>query len=123
MFANNPDIRRTVPGLLEVYPVKNYGAIEIGVHEFCHTENGKPNCGTFKFAHVWRYADGRWTVARVVSYGHALVAPAPSSRTVRARSLRLRLCRVPTPPAAARCAARSPSDLVVRDTFAAERDK
>jgi ketosteroid isomerase-like protein len=71
VFANNPDIRRAlVPGSLEVYPVKNYGAIEIGAHEFCHTENGKPDCGTFNFVHVWRYADGRWTVARVVSYGH-----------------------------------------------------
>ena len=71
VFANNHDIRRTlVPGSLEVYPIKNYGAIEIGAHEFCHTENGKPDCGTFKFVQVWRYADARWTVARVVSYGH-----------------------------------------------------
>ena len=71
VFANNPDIRRTLlPGSLEVYPIRNYGAIEIGKHEFCHTENGKPDCGSFKFVHVWRYADGRWKVARVVSYGH-----------------------------------------------------
>ena len=71
VFANNKDIRRTlVPGSLEVYPIKDYGAIEIGAHEFCHTENGKPDCGTFKFVQVWRYADGSWKIARVVSYGH-----------------------------------------------------
>ena len=71
VFANNKDIRRDlVDGTLEVYPVKGYGAIEIGAHRFCHTENGKPDCGTFKFMQLWRYKDGAWQVTRDVSYGH-----------------------------------------------------
>ena len=71
VFANNKDIRRElVDGSLEVYPIKGYGAIEIGSHRFCHTENGKPDCGTFRFLQIWRFKDGAWKVTRDVSYGH-----------------------------------------------------
>ena len=71
VFANNKDIRRDlVDGSLEVYPIKDYGAIEIGAHRFCHTENGKVDCGTFQFMQIWRLKDGVWKVSREVSYGH-----------------------------------------------------
>jgi len=71
VFANNRDIRRElVAGSLEVYPIKGFGAIEIGAHRFCHTENGAADCGTFRFLQVWRLADGAWKVSRTVSYGH-----------------------------------------------------
>jgi hypothetical protein len=63
-------IRTLVQGSLEVYPIKNYGAIQIGSHQFCHPENGKQDCGTFKFVHIWKYADGQWKITRVVSYDH-----------------------------------------------------
>ena len=71
VFAGNQDIRRDlVDGSLEVYPIKGYGAIQIGAHRFCHPERGKPDCGTFRFVHVWRLAAGAWQVTRAVSYGH-----------------------------------------------------
>jgi hypothetical protein len=71
MFAQPAHIRRDlVPGSLEVYPVKNYGAIEAGSHRFCHTENGKEDCGTFKFVHIWRSTKAGWKITRVVSYAH-----------------------------------------------------
>ena len=71
MFASTPDIRRDlVKGSLEVYPVKDYGAMEIGEHRFCHKENGKDDCGTFKFAMVWRKSGDSWKISRVLSYGH-----------------------------------------------------
>ena len=48
MLASVPDIRRElVKDSLEVYPIKDYGAIEIGVHRFCHKEDGKEECGSF----------------------------------------------------------------------------
>ena len=53
-----------------MYPLPGYGAIEIGTHEFCHEENGKTDCGTFKFLHVWQKQDGKWQVTRVMSYDH-----------------------------------------------------
>jgi ketosteroid isomerase-like protein len=71
LFANTPDIRRDlVKGSLEVYPIKDHGAIEIGEHRFCHKETNKDDCGTFKFAMVWRKAGDSWKISRVISYGH-----------------------------------------------------
>ena len=71
LFASSPDIKRElVNGTLEVYPIKDYGAIEIGMHRFCHTENGKEECGSFKFVHVWRKTGDDWKISRVISYGH-----------------------------------------------------
>jgi hypothetical protein len=63
-------VRTLIPGSLEVYPINGYGVIQIGSHQFCHPENGKQDCGTFKFVHIWKYADGQWKITRVVSYDH-----------------------------------------------------
>ena len=61
--------RKLVAGSLEVYPLKGYGAVEIGVHRFYHP--GDPsNIGEAKFVHLWQYKDGTWKVARVISYDH-----------------------------------------------------
>lgn len=71
LFANAGDLRRDlVIESSEVYPIKDFGAIQTGQHRFCHTENGKADCNVFKFLHVWKQHDGSWTVVRVVSYGH-----------------------------------------------------
>jgi ketosteroid isomerase-like protein len=71
LFAQTPDITRTlVPGSLEVYPVKEYGAMHIGINRFCHVENGRDDCGNSKFAMVWQQQGGTWKITRVLSYGH-----------------------------------------------------
>jgi hypothetical protein len=71
MFHQATRIRRMlVRGSLDVYPIKNYGAIEVGSHRFCHEEKGKTECGTFKFLHVWRKAGNSWQLSRIVSYAH-----------------------------------------------------
>jgi len=71
LFAQGNKMRRKlVEGSLEVYPIKDYGAIEMGAHQFCHLENGKEECGTFRFVHLWRRGDGAWKISRVVSYAH-----------------------------------------------------
>ena len=67
---NSPLRRELVKGSLEVYPIPGYGAMEIGAHTFCHIENGKQDCGTFKFVHIWQKKNGEWKITRVVSYGH-----------------------------------------------------
>ena len=53
-----------------VYPMGEAGAIQKGEHTFCHLENGKDDCGTFEFVHVWLREENRWRLARVVSFGH-----------------------------------------------------
>jgi ketosteroid isomerase-like protein len=72
LFAQSPDITRTlVPGTLEVYPVKNYGAMHIATQRFCHMENGREDCGNSKFVMVWQQQQGgTWKITRVVSYDH-----------------------------------------------------
>jgi hypothetical protein len=62
--------RELVKGSLEVHPIKDYGAIQIGSHQFKHMENGKLEIGTFKFLMIWQKKDGQWRISRVVSYDH-----------------------------------------------------
>lgn len=62
--------RELIEDSLEVYPIKDYGAIQVGRHTFCHLENGVNDCGTFEFLHIWRRTDEGWRIARVVSYDH-----------------------------------------------------
>jgi ketosteroid isomerase-like protein len=62
--------RKLVPGSMEVYPIKDYGAIETGHHTFSHVENGQPQVSTFKFMQIWQKKDGVWRVTREITYGH-----------------------------------------------------
>jgi hypothetical protein len=49
-FKKESKLTRTlVKGSLEVHPIKDYGAIEIGSHQFTHLENGKEEIATYKF--------------------------------------------------------------------------
>jgi Domain of unknown function (DUF4440) len=61
--------RQLVPGSLEVYPLKGYGAVEIGVHRFSHP-NEPGNLGEAKFIHIWQLQNGVWKVTRVISFNH-----------------------------------------------------
>lgn len=64
--------RELVEGSLEVFPIKDFGAIEIGSHRFYYTEKGKEEKldGTFKFVHIWKNVNGNWKMCRVISYDH-----------------------------------------------------
>jgi len=71
LFKQNYILKRElVKGSLEIYPIKNYGAIETGKHTFCHIENGKLICGTFKFVHIWENKNGEWKITRIITYDH-----------------------------------------------------
>ena len=61
--------RELVPGTLEVYPIANYGAVEIGVHRFHHPQD-TGNVGEAKFIHLWQNKDGVWKITRVISFDH-----------------------------------------------------
>jgi ketosteroid isomerase-like protein len=72
IFTNYGYTKRVlVEGSIEVYPIKDYGAIQTGVHKFCRLENGELiNCGTYKFTHIWKNTPTGWKISRVISYGH-----------------------------------------------------
>lgn len=63
--------RELVPGTLEVYPLKGYGAVEIGAHRFHHPgrDQNEP-VGEAKFVMLWQNQDGVWKLTRVISYDH-----------------------------------------------------
>ena len=63
--------RELVPGTLEVYPIANYGAVEIGVHRFHHPgHENTESVGEAKFIHLWQNKDGVWKITRVISFDH-----------------------------------------------------
>jgi len=61
--------RELVHGTLEVYPIANYGAVEIGVHRF-HHPNDPTNIGEAKFMTLWQFKDNTWKITRVFSFDH-----------------------------------------------------
>lgn len=67
------------PGSSEVFVMRQLGAFQTGRHRFFRVEPGRPDQATesARFAHLWRQLDGRWQLARVVSYDH-VDAPAPT---------------------------------------------
>lgn len=65
--------RELVPGSLEVYPLKGYGAVEIGIHRFTHPDDPH-SLGEAKFVTLWQLKDGQWKVARAISFDHRPLA-------------------------------------------------
>ena len=66
--------RELVPGTLQVYPLNNYGAIEVGVHRFYAVAPDRPVklTETGRFTMVWKKEGDAWRLARVLSYDHRL---------------------------------------------------
>ncbi len=62
-------VRELVPGSLEVYPLPDYGAIQVGTHRFLHPQE-PGNIGQARFIHIWQKKDGAWKITRVISYDH-----------------------------------------------------
>jgi ketosteroid isomerase-like protein len=64
--------RELIKSSLEVHPIQEYGAVEIGSHRFYHTNPGEKEklSGIYRFVHVWHKNNGKWKIARVISYGH-----------------------------------------------------
>jgi hypothetical protein len=67
--------RELVPGSLQIYYMKGYGALEIGVHRFHHPghDDTEP-VGEGKFISLWQYKDGAWRITRAISYDHHTLA-------------------------------------------------
>ena len=61
--------RERVPGTLQVFPIKDFGAIALGSHRFCQFDSGECE-GLADFTTIWRNQNGHWKITRVLSYGH-----------------------------------------------------
>jgi ketosteroid isomerase-like protein len=63
--------RDLVPGTLEVYPIQDYGAVELGTHRFHHPgQEATEQVGEAKFVTLWQNQAGVWKVTRAISYDH-----------------------------------------------------
>ena len=60
--------RELVKGSIEVYPIHDYGAVEMGVHTF-HNNTEKPGTPSHagKFVLIWQHKNDEWKVTRVIS--------------------------------------------------------
>ena len=60
--------RELVKGSIEVYPIKGYGAIEMGSHKFHNNQEKKGTPAKVgKFVVVWQNTNDGWKITRVIS--------------------------------------------------------
>ncbi len=60
--------RELLKGSIEVYPIHDYGVVEMGRHRFYTSQEVKNNNHHFaKFVHIWRRENGQWRITRVIS--------------------------------------------------------
>ncbi|MBO9198684.1 MULTISPECIES: nuclear transport factor 2 family protein [Niastella] len=58
--------RELLKGSIEVYPIKNYGAVEMGYHRF-RNKNDTGDSQYARFIHIWHHENGQWKITRVIS--------------------------------------------------------
>ena len=60
--------RELVKGSIEVYPIKDFGAVEIGLHKFHNnTEKAGTPSHASKFIIFWKNNNNDWKITKVVS--------------------------------------------------------
>lgn len=60
--------RHLVPGSIEVYSIKGFGAIEMGLHSFVnHTEKNAGPPRVSRFIIFWQHTGAGWKIKKVVS--------------------------------------------------------
>ena len=72
-FLSERKLRRVlIKESLEVYPIKDFGAVEMGVHRFYPTEKDQSEklSSEAKFTQLWQNRNGVWKITRIISYGH-----------------------------------------------------
>ncbi len=59
--------RTLIDGIIEVYPIKDYGAIEIGYHKFYNNQEPDAKSKPSKFIMVWKKEGEKWLISKVIS--------------------------------------------------------
>jgi len=59
--------RQLVPGSIEVYPIKDFGAVEIGMHKFFNNQEPNAEQRIGKFIIFWKQTGNDWKIVKVVS--------------------------------------------------------
>ena len=64
--------REPVEGTLQSFPMKDYGAVQLGSHRFCEIAASKCG-GVARFVHLWQSEAGQWRLTRIISYDHQAI--------------------------------------------------
>ena len=59
--------RTLIAGSIEVYPIKDFGAIEIGYHKFYNNQEPNAKSKPSKFIMVWKNEGDKWFITKVIS--------------------------------------------------------
>jgi hypothetical protein len=59
--------RVLVSGSIEVYPIGDYGAVEMGLHRFINHQESETPTKPDKFILIWQHQNERWRISRVIS--------------------------------------------------------
>ena len=60
--------RELLKGSIEVYEIKDYGAVQIGFHGFHNNQEKETGPTHFsKFVHIWRLQKNKWQISRIIS--------------------------------------------------------
>jgi ketosteroid isomerase-like protein len=63
----NKVTRTLIKGSVEVYPIKNYGAVQIGYHKFYNKEEPNAKSIPSKFVVIWKHKNNSWKITKVIS--------------------------------------------------------
>ncbi len=63
----NKVTRTLIKGSVEVYPIKDYGAIQIGYHKFFNKEEPNAKSIASKFIVIWKNKSNSWKITKVIS--------------------------------------------------------
>ncbi len=59
--------RELVEGSIEVYPIKDYGAVQMGYHKFHNNQEPNAPSNPSKFIMLWQYDNDAWKITKVIS--------------------------------------------------------
>ncbi len=59
--------RELVDGSIEVYPIKDFGAVQLGLHKFHNKQEPDAISKPSRFIIIWKHDDGHWKITRVIS--------------------------------------------------------
>ena len=59
--------RTLIKGSIEVYPIKDYGAVQIGYHKFFNKEEPDAKSIPSKFIVIWKNKNNSWKITKVIS--------------------------------------------------------
>jgi hypothetical protein len=59
--------RELIKGSVEVYPIKDYGAVQIGFHKFHNNQEPDAPSIPSKFIIMWKNNSDGWKITKVIS--------------------------------------------------------